>query len=181
MKLIVGLGNPGEKFQKTRHNAGFLVLDELILKIANNQFPISNWVQSKKFNAEIAKNEKIILAKPQTFMNDSGSAVSAITSYFKITSSQVYIVHDDLDIKLGDYKIQKGVGPKVHNGINSIEEKLGTKDFWRVRIGIENRSMESKELGDIYVLQNFTSEEKIILDKVIGKVLVDLTDIFSKQ
>src|SRR6185369_4075580 len=117
MRLFVGLGNPGKKYEKTRHNVGWLVLDSL--QIPNTKFEVQ-----KQFNAEVLKIGETILAKPQTFMNDSGVAVSAIVNFYKIEPDNIYVIHDDLDIKLGEYKIQKGKGPKQHNGILSIEEKL---------------------------------------------------------
>jgi len=86
-----------------------------------------------------------------------------------LLSTDLYIVHDDLDIKLGEYKIQKGKGPKVHKGINSIEKALGTDDFWRVRVGVDNRDSNNRTPGEQYVLQDFTSEEKEILDKVLDE------------
>ena len=103
-------------------------------------------------------------------MNDSGSFVKKLTSAYHLVPSALYIVHDDLDIKLGEYKIQFGRGPKDHNGILSIEDKLGTKDFWRVRVGVDNRPLDGKPMGEEYVLQNFSEEERKILDKVIFEV-----------
>jgi PTH1 family peptidyl-tRNA hydrolase len=108
-------------------------------------------------------------------MNDSGSFVKQLVDQYKLDLSNLYIVHDDLDIKLGEYKIQFGRGPKDHNGILDIEAKLGTKDFWRVRIGVDNRPLDDKPMGEEYVLQNFTSEERVILDKVIHEVCKKLT------
>jgi len=149
MKLIVGLGNPGSAYVNTRHNAGFLVADTL---------------QSQK----LPKN--IVIKKSGVFMNDSGSFVKDLTIRYSLSSNDLYIVHDDLDVKLGEYKIQFGRGPKDHNGILDVEEKLGTKDFWRVRMGVDNRPLDEKPLGEEYVLQNFTDEERIILDKVIKEI-----------
>ncbi len=175
MKLIVGLGNPGEKYANTRHNVGFMVVDQ-IAQMVNGQ-----WSMIKKFNSLIINNKQslannvgqpsTILSKPQTFMNDSGIAVSKMMNFYKIQSSELYIIHDDLDIKLGEYKIQKGIGPKVHNGVNSIEEKLGTKDFWRVRVGVDNRNSENRLPGEEYVLQNFNNMEEKILNKVISEIV----------
>lgn len=181
MVLIVGLGNPGGKHEYTRHNVGWLVLDQLIREISNFKFLISKQTPnlklqfSKKFNAEVLRIDNLILTKPQTFMNDSGVAVFALTSYFKVPTSKLHVIHDDLDIKLGEYKIQLGIGPKVHNGVNSIEEKLGAKDFWRIRIGVDNRSSADRTPGEQYALQNFTDEERQILDKVIQKVVNELS------
>ena len=151
MKLIIGLGNPGGKYVKTRHNAGFLVVEEL-LKNKKNVFT------------------DFLIKKSDVFMNDSGSFVKKLVDQYNLDLSNLYIVHDDLDIPLGSYKIQFGTGPKVHNGVSSTEETLGTKDFWRVRIGVDNRKIEDRMLGEEYVLQNFTGEERKILDKVIKEV-----------
>jgi peptidyl-tRNA hydrolase, PTH1 family len=182
MKLIVGLGNIGEKFVSTRHNAGFLILDELKTRISNET---TDFKFSKKFSSEIIQIKNLILAKPTTFMNDSGICVSSLTNFYKISAPNIFIIHDDLDIKLGEYKIQLGVGPKVHNGVNSIEEKLGTKNFWRVRVGIENRQIvnglqtTAKISGEEYVLQKFTEEEKNILNEVTTKVVTNLVQVLS--
>jgi len=164
MRLFVGLGNPGKKYEKTRHNTGWLVLDSL-------QIPNTKFEFQKHFNAEVLKIGDAILAKPQTFMNDSGVSVSSLAAFYKIPASDIYIIHDDLDIRLGEYKIQKGKGPKGHNGILSIEEKLGTNDFWRVRIGIENREVENKISGEVYTLQEFEEEEIPIIKNVIDEVV----------
>lgn len=165
MKLIIGLGNPGEEYRNTRHNVGFLFLDYFAQK---NSFKLN-----KKFNSEMLEisqnNEKNILAKPQTFMNRSGEAVSKIKNFYKIEKENLYVVHDDLDIRLGDFKIQKGVGPKLHNGILSIEESLKTKDFYRIRIGVDNRT-DVKIPGQEYVLDRFTKEENQQLLQVFNGI-----------
>jgi len=160
MKLFVGIGNPGEKYQNTRHNAGFLVVDAL---------------------QKIKLPSGAIVRKSDVFMNDSGSFVKKLISkYPSIPVSSIYVVHDDLDIPLGSYKIQLGTGPKDHNGVNSVETELGTKDFWRVRIGIENRESDDRTQGEEYVLQKFTNEERVILDRTIKKLLIDLIALISK-
>jgi PTH1 family peptidyl-tRNA hydrolase len=198
MQLIVGLGNPGERYERTRHNVGFLVLEKLKTKISNFQFPISKWFDTthhpesvegqilnrnfqleKKFNAEIQKLEDVILAKPQTFMNESGMAVSSLANFYKIKPDNIYVIHDDLDLRLGDYKIQKGVGPKLHYGIQSIEEKLGSKDFWRIRVGVDNRDPQNRIPGEEYVLQKFTDEEKGIIERTIDKVIIELNSVIK--
>lgn len=156
IKLIVGLGNVGRDYEKTRHNAGFLVLDEL-----HRQFPFSNWNHSNKLHAEIAKLGDLRLAKPDTMMNASGRSTKAIIDYFDITPEQVLVAHDDLDIPIGKSKVHMGRGPKQHNGILSIEKHLGTVNFWRLRIGIENRDQvgNSGIPGIKYSLQRFQEEE----------------------
>lgn len=165
MKLIVGLGNPGDEHKENRHNVGFMVVDRLAEE--------AEW--ESKFEALILKSRDCLLVKPQTFMNNSGTAVKKIMNFYKLNIDDLVVVHDDLDIRLAEYKIQKGVGPKVHNGLTSVEERLGTKDFWRVRVGVDNRPVgEARTPGDEYVLADFTSEEKEIIEGVIEKVVKEL-------
>lgn len=155
MKLIVGLGNPGSKYIHNRHNVGHMVVDAM------------------KVRPSKGASKGLTLLKSDKFMNDSGSFVKHFISlYPNISISDLFIIHDDLDIKLGEFKIQFGKGPKVHNGLNDIYEKLNTKDFWHVRVGIENRvqGTGSRVQGEQYVLEDFTVEEKVILDGVIKKI-----------
>jgi peptidyl-tRNA hydrolase, PTH1 family len=167
MKLIIGLGNPGEEYKKTRHNAGFLAVD----KIADNfQFSIFNF--QSIFNAEITneifENEKVILIKPQTFMNNSGQAVKAVLNYYKIDLKDIIIIHDDLDIPLGEYKISKNKNSGGHKGVQSVIDNLGTKDFTRVRIGveIENRKIPTEK----FVLEKFSKDEMGVVENVIEEI-----------
>jgi len=149
MKLIIGLGNPGQDYAGTRHNVGFSVVDQL-----------------KKY-----KSANLQIYKSTNFMNESGEFVQRLlTKYPNIPISDIYIVHDDLDIKLGEYKIQLGHGPKDHNGIKSIDAELGTDQYWHVKIGVDNRPLDGRPMGEEYVLQNFDDEEKKILDRVINEV-----------
>jgi len=171
MKIIIGLGNLGEKYKNNRHNIGFMVLDKLNDK---------NWQKSKS-NLLLYSwlNSSTELVKPQTFMNESGVAVKYAVNKHKIKTADLYIIHDDLDIPLGSYKIQLGVGPKVHNGINSVEDAIGTKDFWRIRIGVDNRDPNDRAQGEEYVLQDFTNEDREILDGVIKKVCKEISHLFK--
>lgn len=150
---MIGLGNPGIRYAKNRHNAGYMLVDEIAnSKIANCQ-----------------------LLKTDTFMNDSGKFVKRIIRNSQFAVRNLYIAHDDLDLKLGTYKIQFGIGPKVHYGIKSIEDALNTKDFWRIRIGIDARdSGQARMTGEEYVLENFTDEELKILEGVYEKIKDDL-------
>ena len=170
MKLIVGLGNPGEKYQNTRHNAGFLLID----KLQSDVYPESPFRFENKFNAEVSMAGEAILVKPLSFMNNSGRVVCSLLNFYKIPKGNLYVLHDDLDVKLGEYKIQFAVGPKLHNGIASIEERLGTKDFWRVRIGVDNRDPSSHVLGETYVLEDFTKDERKTFDGAVLKALEEL-------
>ena len=168
MKLIVGLGNPGKKYKKTRHNAGFLAIDKIV-----SNFNFSSPAFQPKFNAEISEgminDKKIILAKPQTFMNDSGRAVREIMDYYKIDVENVTIIHDDIDISLGKYKIITNRSSAGHKGVQSIIDHFGTKDFLRIRIGIEieNRKTPTEK----FVLEKFGKEEMKIVEKVIEEII----------
>lgn len=170
MKLIVGLGNPGEGYENTRHNVGFMVIDRMAgeEKFSNN------------FDAQILKRSSFILVKPQTYMNRSGKAVKEILDFFKLEPRDLILIHDDLDIGLGKYKIEACKGPKQHNGITSVEESIGTKDFLRVRVGVDNRDQgaeippspkapegRGRMPGERYVLENFSDEEEGVLNKII--------------
>lgn len=177
MKLIVGLGNPGNKHKNNRHNSGFMVIDELARLLLDEE-----WSSVKKFQSLIVKHEGLfVLVKPQTFMNQSGKAVKKLIDQYKVESSDLWVIHDDLDIALGDYKIQKGKGPKLHKGIGSIEEKLGKTDFWRVRVGIENRSIKNIISGETYVLQNFIEEETKIVTLTIAKISKEIISLVSNK
>ena len=172
MKLYVGLGNPGEKFVHTRHNVGYVLMDKLASKYS------CSWEQSGKLESLIAKPAAvaIMFTKPQTFMNNSGKAVSALMNYYNIEKSNLTVVHDDLDLRLGEYKMQTAKGPKVHKGLLSIEEALGYADFMRIRIGIDNREVENRINGEDYVLQKFTEEEILIVDRTLEKIAVELLE-----
>ena len=173
MKLIVGLGNPGVKYEKTRHNLGFMVIEQFL----KNFEPVSKtqWENSARFKSDISQiewqpryspEEKVILAKPKTYMNNSGLAISLISQYLNIPASDIWIVHDDIDLPLGSMKIRFGGGTAGHHGVESIMEKLGTDKFWRFRmgIGITNHKSQitnhkSKNVED-FVLGKFTGHEK---------------------
>lgn len=103
-------------------------------------------------------------------MNSSGEAVNKLANYYSLVPSALFVAHDDLDLPLGEYKIQKGVGPKLHNGINSIEQTLGSSDFWRIRIGVDNRDPNNRIPGEDYVLQDFSKEEMESLKIVFKKI-----------
>lgn len=152
MKLIVGLGNPGEKYQNTKHNAGFIAVDALV---ANKELV---WKMDSKFNALVCNYDDILLFKPQTFMNESGTSVSAVVRFYKIISSEVMIVHDDVDLASGVIKKQTGVSSAGHHGVEDIIVKLGTKDFWRIRIGV-GRPEDSKFEVEDWVLKDLSSIE----------------------
>jgi len=171
MKLIIGLGNPGEEYKKTRHNAGFLAVDDIASKLQATSYKLQ-----ANFNAEISEriinNEKVILAKPQTFMNNSGQAVKAIVDYYKINLENIIVIHDDLDIPLGEYKISKNKNSGGHKGVQSIIDYLGTKDFLRIRIGImiENKKTPTEK----FVLERFNKDEMEIVEEVIREIVEEI-------
>ncbi len=175
MKLIVGLGNPGEKYERNRHNAGFVVVDK-ILRQAQDAWQLSDWKDSKKFLGAVSVGKEVILLKPSTFMNDSGRAVSQIAHFYKVKHEDTYIIYDDLDIVLGEYKIQHSKGPKIHNGLTSVREQMATNAFWHVRMGVENRSIKGNGgiPGVEYSLQNFAPEEQKIFDKTVQLTVSDI-------
>ena len=174
MNIIIGLGNPGEKYAKTRHNVGFIALNYIAEKKG------LSWKTDKKFNALIAKDDNTLYIKPLTFMNNSGLAVQYAMSYYKLLpkklgimkeknadlSDILTIIHDDLDIEFG--KIKNGInrGPAGHNGIKSIISHLKTKNFKRIRIGIKGEKPEQMKTSD-YVLARFTNNEEEELHKNI--------------
>ncbi len=167
MYLIVGLGNHEKQYHTHRHNVGFMFVDYLLNEFKNSRFKTEHAQSSIIYHL----SSKILLAKPQTFMNKSGIAVSKLMSFFKLEpTEQLIVVHDDLDIPLGKFHIQKGTGPLMHNGLSSIEQRVGTKDFWRVRIGIENRPVGHHISGEAYVLESFNPEEQKIIDLTLPKI-----------
>ncbi len=164
--LLIGLGNPSEEYQNTRHNTGQIFLNYLVRKEG------LRWEKRKKQLVAIAQKGKLTLAKPLVFMNESGQAVSKISVRLSVPTSALYIVHDELDLKLGDFKITFGKSSPLHKGVASVEKYLKTKDFWRIRIGIDNRKLDKRISGEEYVLQNFSEEEKEILKFVFNQILV---------
>lgn len=176
MKLIVGLGNPGEQYTRTRHNVGFVVVEKVVEKLEG-----VSWRLEKKFEAEVIQIGETLFVKPQTFMNRSGESVAKIVRLYKISDESVYVVHDDLDIILGEYKLQLGKGPRLHYGVESVEQELGSKQFWRARVGVENRDVKGNSgiPGEQYSLQNFAPYEQETLTKVIEQVVAKLVGVIS--
>lgn len=183
MKLIVGLGNPGIQYEKTRHNLGWRVVEQLAREIK-----VSGWKMEMRFNAFVTEifldGKKIILAKPQTFMNNSGIAVKSIADYYKIPTEEILIIHDEIDLPLGEIKVQKGRGAAGHNGVQSVIDHLKTKNFIRIRLGIKPKensedleNLEIESLRDFrdsvskFVLQNFTTKEEKIVEKQIKRAV----------
>lgn len=171
MKLIIGLGNPGNHYAKTRHNVGFMAVN---LLSRNKPLDCEDWKINKKFNAEtaVSGDRKILLFKPLTFMNESGKAVKAALNFFKLQPEDIFVFHDDLDIPFGSYKIQKRRGSAGHNGIESLFAHLGTRDFTRIRIGIAND--ERHKNGADFVLSPFTAKEQKFLPATLTRAAEEL-------
>ena len=163
--LIVGLGNPGADYAKTRHNAGFLLVEKLAGRWR------ADWTLEKKFNVRLARAERdgkrVFLSEPQTFMNSSGEAVRGLVDFYRLPSpwTELLIVVDDADLPLGELRMRPGGSSGGHHGLESIEQHLGTKNFARLRIGI-GRQAGRREITD-YVLGRFSSTETALADKVL--------------
>lgn len=174
MWLIIGLGNPGDKYEDNRHNIGFMVADELA---RDNIFP--NF--KSKFQGEISEgriaNQKVILLKPMTYMNDSGISVRKCADFYKIPPEKIIVFHDELDLAPSAIKVKQGGGTGGHNGLKSIDAHLGNKEYWRVRLGIGHPGDKNRVSG--YVLSDFSKEEQKWLDDwiyVLSKNIDGLID-----
>ncbi|HEX9664615.1 MAG TPA: aminoacyl-tRNA hydrolase [Patescibacteria group bacterium] len=182
MKLIVGLGNPGKKYEGTRHNVGFVVIDQL----ADQNFKLN-----KKSNSLILKtkidSKDVILAKPQTFMNSSGQAVAALAGYYKVKPENIIVIHDEIDLPLGTIRISQDSSAAGHNGVQSIINSLGTRNFIRIRIGIDpdSKTIATAEPRDLklnnFVLNKFTAKEEKIVKKVIDQAVKALQTIITEN
>lgn len=169
MKLIVGLGNPGEKYAKTRHNLGFMVVDELARKMLT--LAKTGWREDKKSNSQVLSiQSQLILVKPQTFMNASGFAVKSLITDYSITNySDIWVIHDDVDLPLGRIKIRVGGAAAGHHGVESIIQELGTDQFVRFRLGIGHPGRGADAQVERYVLREFDVNEKTELKQIINK------------
>lgn len=174
MRIIIGLGNPGTRYKNTRHNVGFLFLDSLA-----QTYGVS-FQTEKKFQAEIAElitaQEKILLVKPLTFMNNSGEAIGAILRYYKLTPADILVIHDDLDVQSGTYKLTASSRSAGNNGVQSIIDILGTQEFSRIRIGI---GRPTETLGACmpshdYVLAPFSPDEQTALETLFPEIQMAL-------
>lgn len=160
----MGLGNPGKEYIDTRHNVGFMFLDYL-----SEKFDIKTTDIAKEYMVTSFSDIDINLFRPQLFMNNSGGALYEYWKYKNYKEKELLIVHDDLDLKLGEFKIQKGKAPKQHKGVKSLESNIDLKESYRLRIGIENRQDKAMP-GSSYVLKRFESEELIILKQTFDEI-----------
>lgn len=183
MYLIVGLGNPGEQYENTPHNSGFHFIEKLRLKLKEQEeLSVGQWSEDKLFQSSFCKIEVgndlvAVLQKPQTFMNRSGFAVKGGMKRFNVTEpvNNLVLVHDDLDLKLGNFKIQREKSPKAHNGVADVESSLGFSDFLRVRIGVDGR-LDRKIPGDKYVLTPYNQQDLQILDTSLITAVEELLE-----
>jgi peptidyl-tRNA hydrolase, PTH1 family len=190
MKIIVGLGNPGNKYEHTRHNAGFMAVDFYLKNreaiscaskfrgyVCEMHFAVAERrgnLETRKDAEKIPKKtfEKVFFVKPQTYMNKSGEAVKEIVDFYKLNvATDLLIIHDEIDLKFGFYKLAFDSRPAGHNGVKNIVEELGTQEFHRVRIGVESRLSRHESPTDQFVLQEFTPDELQIMEtNVLPKV-----------
>ena len=165
IRLIVGLGNPGREYEATRHNAGFWWVDELA-RVHNVNFKADSKFHGLNAKANLHGHE-VHLLKPQTFMNVSGRAVGAMVQFYKITAEQVMVVHDELDLPPGSAKLKLGGGHGGHNGLKDIIAHLGTKDFWRLRIGVGHPGERAEVVN--FVLNAPRKEERILIEDAMQR------------
>jgi PTH1 family peptidyl-tRNA hydrolase len=175
MKLIVGLGNIGEKYVKTRHNVGFMFLDYLVSENNSGSASLVEFKEQKKLKALVTKirfkGEEFLLAKPTTFMNLSGQALTLLTQYYKIDAEDVFIVYDDVDLELEKVRFREKGSAGTHNGMKSILKAISGQEIKRIRIGIESRGRFAPAKQDLhsFVLERFRDEELDLLPEVFKK------------
>ena len=182
MKLIIGLGNPGKEYLNTRHNLGFLFVDKL-----QKELRLSDFANNSKFNSEIAEGfygeDKILLVKPQTFMNLSGEAVRKILDFYKLTPADLIVIHDEIDLPSGKFKIATDSSSAGHNGVQNIIDQIGTQTFKRVRIGIGETTADgtpSCRLGvHDFVLGKISAEELEKLASIEKEILSEIQKLLA--
>lgn len=176
MNVIVGLGNPGKQYGLSRHNAGFMAIQ----KLTETHFPEVIWEMDKSMHSEVARTATSIFLKPQTFMNESGKAVAAACrkylyqEYAKKKLDHLFILHDDLDIEVGKWKLQFGNRPKTHNGLDSIQDLLGSDQLWYGRIGVDGRQGDRSIEPQEYVLSSFSPVERTSFDEAVDSMVYQI-------
>ena len=173
MKLIVGLGNPGKEYEKTRHNIGFMVIDAFASKLG---ISLTKEKYNGLYNETLIGGEKVILLKPQSYINLSGEVIRKFVDFYKIDLNDILIIHDDLDLPVGVYKLKQHGSSGGHNGLKNIELHLGTQEYKRIKIGISNNKLiDTKD----YVLGRLSGED---LDKIIDvkNTVLDILDDYFK-
>lgn len=180
--LLTGLGNPGRRYKKTRHNIGFRIVDNFQKE---NSFP--KFKLAKKFQAEVSEgmvnNEKVILAKPQTFMNASGRTVKALLQFYKIPPSNLIVIHDDVAILLGEIKVSQDKGAGGHKGVGSIIQEIGAQNFTRLRVGIKPKADRVPDAVNLkeFVLKKFSREEEKILKQATKDSLEKIQSVIAVE
>ena len=174
--LVVGLGNPGLQYKKTKHNTGFIIVD----KIAETMREEFTWKEEKKFKALVAHGNEITFVKPLTFMNLSGESVSKVASFYKIEPGNIVVIHDDVDFPLLEWKLQLSKDAAGHNGVEDIVSRLGTNDFWRVRVGV-GRPEDRKFDVEGYVLSLFKDEDLEKVEELSGEIWAEMQKKFFSQ
>lgn len=179
MYVLVGLGNPGQKYALNRHNIGFMAIDSIA---ATYNFPPFKTKFSASLSEGTIGDHKVILCKPMTYMNLSGQPVGGLSRFYKVTPNCVYVVHDDLDLETGKIKLKIGGGSGGHNGLKSLDQCIG-KEYWRVRLGIGHpgRSPNREDLVSHYVLSNFSQNDEDWLIKVLRAVTEEVDTLFGSD
>ena len=169
MKLVVGLWNPGQEYEKTRHSIWFFLIDQLVTW---------NFKYDEKYKAELYKDQKVVFLKPMEFMNRSWWAVSAVANFYKIEPKDILVIHDDIDLPVAKVQLKLWWSSAGHNWLKSIIEKLGTKDFRRLRIGID-RPNNQDDVAD-YVLSNFPKAEKALIEDKMSEIETYIAEFLTK-
>lgn len=175
MILLVGLGNPGSEYAETRHNVGFMAVDEIARRYSFDKF-------QKKFKGEwttgTIDGEKVMVLKPQTYMNLSGESVAAAASFYKIPLDKIYVFHDDMDLPVGRLKVKCGGGSGGHNGIKSIDANIGA-NYHRVRIGVDKPVLKEQVVS--WVLSRFNPDDRIRLEELLARIANELSVLLTKD
>jgi PTH1 family peptidyl-tRNA hydrolase len=178
MILIVGLGNPGKKYEHTRHNVGFMVVDQIV----KDKLPVSEsekaWSKQDKFQGHVAQIGDILLLKPETYMNLSGKSVASLANFYKVPTKNIWIIHDDIDLPVGKLRIRKGGGTAGHHGIESIITELGESDFIRFRLGIGTGKLDKPHTMDHNVPRQ--KIEKFVVSPFEESEIKDVKKIIKK-
>jgi len=180
MKIIFGLGNIGKEYENTRHNCGFIALDEFAKHIEKQEKIRIEWNENKKLKCFLTKftlkGKTVLLIKPTTFMNLSGESAQKVLNFYKESIKNIVVIYDDIDLPLGSLRIREKGSAGTHNGMKSLIQHLGSQEFKRIRIGIESRGELSPKQQDIasFVLSNFTEKEKKLLENSIKKAIEEL-------
>lgn len=174
MKLLVGLGNPGAEYAETRHNVGFMVVEAV--RRAYGLPGLTGKFKGLSSKGKVGAHD-VVLLLPQTFMNLSGASVQAAAAFYKIAAADIFVIHDELDVKLGSLKFKIGGGDAGHNGLKSITASLGTAEYGRLRFGID-RPVHKAQVSD-YVLHAFGTDERPVVEKRIGQITDKMPEILS--